>query len=208
MTDVDTGVPEQAVVRTQRARRKSRTGTALFVLLLLALPVVGGLLGLLVATITPPTYTAHAFVLITSTGDTTDVSAGDIAQATARVATSDSVLAEGDSSRRLLVAADDDRLTASASPDAPLVDLSASAATPAAAADLANALAAAVDAHVTSIGVDADVRASVFASASRPRRPTSPNPVVDVAAGVALGVLLAAVAFVLRRRERQPAGLR
>ncbi|NUS52136.1 MAG: hypothetical protein HOQ22_13990, partial [Nocardioidaceae bacterium] len=179
----------------------------LFVLLLLALPVVGGLLGLLVATITPPTYTAHAFVLITSTGDTTDVSAGDIAQATARVATSDSVLAEGDSSRRLLVAADDDRLTASASPDAPLVDLSASAATPAA-ADLANALAAAVDAHVTSIGVDADVRASVFASASRPRRPTSPNPVVDVAAGVALGVLLAAVAFVLRRRERQPAGLR
>jgi MYXO-CTERM domain-containing protein len=190
--------PTTATSAGHNGRRGGRVLRALGLIALLLLPVLGALAGYAVALVTPPRYTAEAYVLMISTG-AEEVTPGDIAQAVARVATSESVLATSDSDD-LILAARDDRLTAEASPDAPLVELSATADSADAAADLANDLADAVEVHMTTnTGID-EVRASIFASASEPAEPSSPNVLVNVVAGAALGLLLAAVGFVLRRR--------
>lgn len=200
MTQVDEGRAAGTTTATPdpTGRRGRKALRALGLVALLLLPIVGGLAGYAVALVTPPRYTAESYVLMISTG-TGEVTPGDIAQAVSRVATSESVLAAGDSDE-LVLAAREDQLTASASPDAPLVELSATASSAADAAALANDLADAVELHMTTnTGID-EVRASIFASASEPAEPSSPNVLVNVVAGVALGLLLAAVGFVLRRR--------
>jgi capsular polysaccharide biosynthesis protein len=180
-------------------RDRGRFLRTLGLLALLLLPVLCGLAGYAVSVATPPRYTAEAYVLITATGDAGDVTPGDISQAVARVATSESVIAAADSDD-LILAAREDKLTSSASPDAPLVELSATATSASDAAALANDLARAVEVHMaTNAGVD-EVRAGTFASASAPAEPSSPSVLVSVVAGVALGFLLAFVGFVLRRR--------
>ena len=182
-----------------RRGRGGRTLRALGLLALLMLPVLGALAGYAVTLVTPPKYTAEAYVLISSTGGANEVTPGDIAQAVARVATSESVIAAG-SSDSLVEAAREDHLTSNASPDAPLVELSATASSASTAAQLANDLANAVELHMSSNAQVEEVSASTFASASAPAEPSSPNLVVNVAAGAALGLLLASVGLVLRRR--------
>lgn len=181
--------------------RRPRRGFARYgvPLLLLLLPVLGGVLGFVAAQVTPPHYTASSYVLITTSGGSGGLTPVDVATAVARVATNESVLGAGASSRLLRASRDGD-LTAKASPDAPLVELSATSSTAAAAASLANELAGSVQSHMATLTGAATFSANVFASASEPNKPSSPNPPVDLAAGVALGVLLAGVGFVLRRR--------
>lgn len=170
------------------------------VLLLVVLPLLGGAVGLVVAALTPPRYTAHAYVLITARDQAGGVSGADIAQAVARVATTESVLVSGGSAGDLLRAAREDRLTASTSPDAPLVEVSATASRAPEAAALANRLARQVQGQVSNISEVAGVRATLLASASTPSERASPNLLVNLAAGVALGVLAAAVLYILRQR--------
>lgn len=179
-------------------RRRGKVFRALGLLVLLLLPVVGGVAGYAVALVTPPRYTAEAYVLVTSSG-AREVTPGDIAQAVARVATTESVLVAGDSPD-LIRAAREDQLTASASPDAPIVELAASAGSAFEAAALANDLAEAVTLHMTANVEVQEVEASTFATASVPADPSSPNVAVNVVAGAALGLLLTIVGFVLRRR--------
>lgn len=184
---------------TGTTRRSGRVRSVLAFVALLLLPVGGALAGYALALVTPPSYTAQAYVLIADSGAAGDVSPGDIAQAVARVATSESVISVADS-ESLVLAARQQELTSSASPDAPLVELSATASSADAAAALANDFADAVELHITTNSGVGEVRASTFASASAPAKPSSPNVVVNVTAGAALGVLLASVVFVLRRR--------
>jgi capsular polysaccharide biosynthesis protein len=179
-----------------------RTGEfSLTVLVLVALlPVIGGIAGTLVVAVTPERYTAHSYVLVTSTGgEGADVSAVSVAQAIARVATNESVLDAGARGDRLRTATREGAFTATASPDAPLVDLSATASTASDAVTLADELALQVVEHVTAFRGAAKVRAEIFASASPPDAPSSPNPVVSVVAGAALGALIAAAVLILRR---------
>jgi capsular polysaccharide biosynthesis protein len=183
-----------------RPRKGRRWRGLALALLLILLPVAGAAVGALVASLSPVSYTANAYVFVTIRGTGVDVSAGDISAALARVATSDSVLASGGRAGRLVKAGRENRLAASTSPDAPLVQLSATASTPRAAADLANQLARTVQRQVTTVAGVVDARATLFASASAPSRPSSPSLVVDVLAGAALGVVAASVLFVIRRR--------
>ena len=90
------GVSREPVMAATQVRRFGRARRFLGLLTLLLLPVVGALAGYAVALVTPSSYTAEAYVLISSTGDAGEVTPGDIAQAVARVATSESVLAAGD----------------------------------------------------------------------------------------------------------------
>jgi capsular polysaccharide biosynthesis protein len=185
----------------QRPERPPTTGRwrgVAFVILVVLLPVIGGVAGYFVATYTPKQYTAHAYVLISNSGADTDVTSSQLAQATARVATGASVLTSGRASSALLAAAADGDLAASSSPDAPLVDLSATAGAPSTAADLANQLAEAVSEHTTGLKAT-KVTSRIFASAAPPAHPSSPNTLVDVAAGIALGVVLGGVIWVSRR---------
>lgn len=182
------------------ARGRGRRGLPVVLLLLVVLPLLGGAAGFLVASVTPPRYTAHAYVLITARNQAGDVSGADVAQAVARVATTESVLVSGGSAGDLLRAAREDRLTATTSPDAPLVEVSATSGLAPEAAALANQLARQVQGRVADISDVAGVRATLLASATTPSRPASPNVFVNVAAGVALGVLATSVLYVLRRR--------
>ena len=161
--------------------------------------MMGGLVGLVLDSLVPAHYTSRAYVLITSDTDGANVSALNIAQAVARVATSDSVVNSSGSAHRLSIAAQQGRLSASSSPDAPLVELFATASTASDATVLANQFAGRVERHVTSFSGVARVRAEIFASASQPSRPSSPNRFVLWVTGFGLGVLAAAVLFVIRR---------
>ncbi len=167
--------------------------------LIVLLAVFGGLLGILVAALSSDRYTAHAYLLVTTTGSGADVSAVNTAQAVARVATSESVLSADGSNARLLDATRDKDLTATSSPDAPLVDLAATSSSPSDAADLADEFAQQVETHVSEFRDVAQIRAEVFAPASLPRDRSSPNALVDLVAGVALGLLAGAVLYVVRR---------
>ncbi len=197
-TDRPSATPE---ARTRRQR------IAPLALLVVLLPVLGGLAGLAVAALTPPRYTAHAYVLISGNGEVTDVTPSQLAQATARVAISESVLVAGGAGDRLLTASTDDRLIASSSPDSPLVDLAATAGTAAGAANLADQLSRTVTAGMSTVTSDLTMEASIFATASPPREATSPNYLVDVVAGAGLGAFLAFVVVALRR-PREAAGRR
>lgn len=169
-----------------------------FVALLVLLPLLGAALGLTLALFLPTSYTAHSYVILIAE-DGSDGSATDSAQATARVATKTSVLQSAGADAALIRAAEDGKLTATASPDAPLVDLAASAPTAAESERLANELASAAETQVNNFSSATGVSARVYARASLPLDPTLPNFPVSILTGAALGVLASAVLFVLRR---------
>ncbi len=181
--------------------RLRRRRTASLTLLALLLPLLGGLVGLTVAVVTPVRYTAHAYVLFSGAGSADEVTPSQIAQATARVATTESVLAAGDASGVLLAASTNDDLTAQSSPDAPLLDFAATADTAQGATDLADQWARTVTDGMSSATSGLTMESSVFAYASTPREPVAPNYFVSVVAGIAFGAFLAAVTVILRRPQ-------
>jgi len=179
------------------AGRHNRITVALMVLL----PLNGVALGLVVAGYTPPRYQAHAYLLITDVKNGVGVSTISISQATARIATKPSVLADASSSLNLAAQAGD--LTAVASPDAPLVDLAATAGNPDLATTLADELARQVGKHVSQFSSTTGVQAQVYAGASRPTAKTAPNTLIDALVGLVLGALATGVVYV-RRGLPQP----
>jgi uncharacterized protein involved in exopolysaccharide biosynthesis len=82
---------------------------------------------------------------------------------------------------------------ASASPDAPLVGLSASAPGPRQAADRANAVATALITYANYQAVNTRVRLVRFTKALPPASPSSPSPAVGAALGATGGVLVGAL---------------
>jgi hypothetical protein len=110
------------------------------------------------------------------------------------------------------------RVQASTSPDAPLIEITASARSAVRSARIANAAVRALVAygnlHVTETGV----RMASFSQAAVPVSPSSPRPVLDAAVGAATGVLLGGLAVLAgvgnrrrgtatRRRYRKRAAL-
>lgn len=180
------------------ADRPTKKSIRRFILLLVALPILGAAAGLLVATLMPTSYAAHSYVILITNSGGSDGSATNAAQATARVATKTSVLDSADADASLIRAAEEGRLTATASPDAPLIDLVARAGTAAGAAKLSDELARCTAIQVNNFSKDTAVSARVFATASMPLSPVLPNYPVSLLAGIALGVLASAVIFILR----------
>lgn len=196
--DKSTTPPSSGELRAD-AGRPTRKSVGRFILLLIALPILGAAVGLLVATLMPTSYAAHSYVILITNSGGSDGSATNAAQATARVATKTSVLESAGADASLIRAAEEGRLTATASPDAPLIDLVARAGTAAEAAKLSDELARCTAIQVNNFSKDTAVSARVFATASMPLEPTLPNYPVSVLAGAALGVLASAVIFILRR---------
>jgi len=182
---------------TSRRARPAYPWAAMAVIAML--PVLGALLGLGFAVTAQPSYTAHAYLLLTNATKGADASAVNVAQATARIATNPSVVSTGAGDNTLNAAAQRGDLTATASPDLPLIDLAATASSASASALLANQFADRVKQHLADFPDLADVRVGVFAAASDPTRPTSPNLLVDVGAGAALGGLVAGLVYLLKR---------
>jgi capsular polysaccharide biosynthesis protein len=168
--------------------------------IILLLPLLGAVGGLLVAALTPPRYTSHAYVLITDPSNSPDVSALNVAQAAARVATKPGLIG---ASRTLNQAAQDAELTSDASPDAPMVDLAATAGSADLAQSLADELARALSEHVSQFSSDIGVHAEIYARASLPLAPISPKRAVNALSGFFLGAVGSVTLYVLR----QPRGV-
>ncbi len=161
--------------------------------LLLALTLIGGMAGAVYGAVKTPTYTAKAYVV--AIGDPGDsISALNFAQAYGRVATSGPVL--------VLAAAklgtDQTGLntvTASTSPDAPVIEITATAGTGQHAAQLANAVANALAEYGSVRKKDTHVSLALLAGATTPGKPSSPKPPLELAVGAAAGLLIGGLAI-------------
>lgn len=172
--------------------------------LLLLLTAIGGGLGAAYAALETPTYTAKAYVVATAeAGD--PISALNFAQAYGRVATSGPVLAKAGE----LLGSDRtglDSVTASTSPDAPVVEIDATGSSAQHAADVANAVATALTAYGTDRKAATHVGLALLAGATTPQTPSSPKPPLELVVGVAAGLLIGGLAVLagVGRPEPRP----
>jgi capsular polysaccharide biosynthesis protein len=160
--------------------------------LLLALIVIGGAAGAVYGATKTPTYTAKAYVV--AIGDTGDpIGALNFAQAYGRVATTGPVMALAGpklgTDRSGL-----DTVTASTSPDAPVIEITATGPSAQHTAAVANAVANALADLGNSRKADTHVSLAMLAAATTPTKPTSPKPPLELAVGAAAGLLIGGLA--------------
>jgi capsular polysaccharide biosynthesis protein len=172
--------------------------------LLPLLTILGGVLGAAYAALQTPAFTATAYVVATANeGDS--IGALNFAQAYGRVATSGPVLAKAGvllgAGRRQF-----DSVTASTSPDAPVVEIRATEQSAQRAADVANAAAEALVAYGVARRSDTHVGLAVLAGAVTPAEPSSPSPPLELIVGAAGGLLIGGLTVLARvgRPEQRP----
>jgi capsular polysaccharide biosynthesis protein len=177
--------------------------------LLILLTLIGGIAGAVYGAVKTPTYTAKAYVV--ATGDRGDsITALNYAQAYGRFATSGPVLAKAGT----LLGADRSGLTdvtAATSPDAPVIELTATGTNAKRTATVANAMAKALADYGTTRKADTHVGLEVLAGAVTPAKPTSPRPPMELAVGAAGGLLIGGLAVLAgvgrpgaKREEEEP----
>jgi capsular polysaccharide biosynthesis protein len=160
--------------------------------LLVLLTLVGAIAGGVYGAVKTPTYTAQAYVVVT--GDPGDSPAAlNFAQAYGRIVTGGPVAeraaaALGTTPRGLT------GVTASTSPDAPVIEITATGADPARTAQVANAVAQALVDYGATRKDSTRVGLSVLALASAPAAPSSPRPPMELAVGAAGGLLVGGLA--------------
>ncbi|WP_084955808.1 Wzz/FepE/Etk N-terminal domain-containing protein [Thermoactinospora rubra] len=147
-----------------------------------------------------PVYTSEAYVVVVAK-DRGDVEqATRFAQAFAKIVTQPAVLGSVMLLNVPRQSVDDLQrvVRVSASPDAPVISLNASATTSERAAHQANAVAQALIAYANSHSADTGVRMASLSAAHPPTRPSSPNLAVNLAVGGAAGALLGSLAYLVR----------
>jgi capsular polysaccharide biosynthesis protein len=173
------------------------------------LTMLSALSGLAYGVASDPVYTANAYVVVVAQnpGDSLIVS---YAQAYARIADQGATLnaaadaSTGTASVRELR----QQVQASASPDAPVIEIAGSANSARRAADMANLVANGLAITANAQSADTGVRLSLLSAAAPPADPTSPRLGLDVAVGAAVGLLLGGLALLaktdLSPRPRHP----
>ncbi|MFE3454155.1 Wzz/FepE/Etk N-terminal domain-containing protein [Nonomuraea sp. NPDC059194] len=142
--------------------------------------LLGVTAGLIYSLSKEPVYSSDAYVLVVSEGDMAQ--AVHFAQAYTRIAVQPGLITGDEQTRRTL--------SASASPDAPLIRLTTLAPTARQAAEQANQAATALILYGNRHSTDTRVRLTSFAGASVPASPSSPVLLVNVSVGAAAAVLL------------------
>jgi capsular polysaccharide biosynthesis protein len=156
--------------------------------LLLALTVIGGAAGAVYGATKTPTYTAKSYVV--AIGDAADpISALNFAQAYGRVATTGPVMALA-GPRLGADRSGLDTVTASTSPDAPVIEITATGPNAQHTAAVANAVANALADLGNSRKADTHVSLALLAAATTPTKPSSPKPPLELAVGAAAGLLI------------------
>ena len=173
--------------------------------LLLLLVLIGGGAGAIYAAVKTPTYTAKAYVVTIGAG-AEPIVALNYAQAYGRIATTGPVLATAGKT----LGADRaglDRVTASTSPDAPVIEITATGASPGRTANVANAVAGSLIALGDTRKGETRVGLAMLAAATPPAKPTSPKPPMELAVGAAAGLLIGGLAVLagVGRRDTSPA---
>jgi capsular polysaccharide biosynthesis protein len=173
--------------------------------LLVLLTVLGGGAGAAYAALKTPTYTAQAYVVVTAEPGES-VAALNYAQAYGRIATKGAVTDRAGATLGT-AKADLKRVTASTSPDTPVIEITSTGTKAKQTADVANAVAKALVDYGTARKDQTRVGLAVLATASVPRAPSSPKPPLELAVGAAGGLLiggLAVLAGVGRAAARKP----
>ncbi|MEU4549673.1 Wzz/FepE/Etk N-terminal domain-containing protein [Nonomuraea dietziae] len=147
--------------------------------------LLGALAGLFYSLAREPVYSSDAYVVVVAEGDPGRTA--NFAQAYARIAVQPGLITSGEQAQRTL--------SASASPDAPLVRLTAIAPTAQEAVARADQASTALISYANMQATNTGVRLASFASASLPLAPSSPALLVNVGIGTAAAVLVAGLVF-------------
>jgi len=170
--------------------------------LLALLTVLGALAGGVYDLAKTPTYTATSYVVVT--GAQGEAQSGvNFAQAYGRIVTTPPVTALATKTLGSTEGLAD--VTASTSPDAPVIEITANGVDPKHTAAVANAVAQALVTYGSTRTDSTRVTLSVLAQAAVPAAPASPKPPLEPAIGAAAGLLvggLAALAGVGSTRTR------
>jgi uncharacterized protein involved in exopolysaccharide biosynthesis len=158
---------------------------------LVALTVVGAIAGGAYGLTKAPTYVAEAHVVVTAQPGEF-LAAVNFAQAYGRIVTAGPVA--DDAAKALGSRADLDRVTASTSPDAPVIEIVAAGPDAARTATVANAVAKALVDFGTKRKDQTRVTVAVLAAAAVPTAPASPKPPMEAAIGAVAGLLIGGLA--------------
>ena len=156
---------------------------------LVALTVLGAVAGAAYGVTKAPTYVAEAHVVVTAQPGEFPA-AVNFAQAYGRIVTAGPVADEA--AKALGSRADLDRVTASTSPDAPVIEIVAAGPDAARTATVANAVAKALVDFGTKRKDQTRVTLAVLAAAAVPTAPASPKPPLEAAIGAVAGCSSAA----------------
>jgi capsular polysaccharide biosynthesis protein len=180
--------------------------------LLLVLTVLGGTAGAVYSATKTPTYQATAYVVVTAEAGE-PFAAVNFAQAYGRVATTGPAAVNAAQTIGAGAPRDLARVTASTSPDAPVIEITAAGADAGRVQLVANAVAQGLIDFAATRKAETRVGVSMLAPAAKPARPSSPKPPLELAVGAAAGLLLAGLAALAgvgrsaltRRRDTDPA---
>ncbi|WP_326685922.1 lipopolysaccharide biosynthesis protein [Streptomyces sp. NBC_01795] len=186
-----------------RTRRRSLPAWWPVALCLLLGTGAGAGYGLLKA----PQYTATSYVVVVPTAHTDPATALGFAQAYGRVAAGGAVLREARPAAGLPLSTLQSAVRSATSPDAPMIEISATAARPGRAAVVANAVSRALTRHGNHSAERTTVRLLSFARATPPAGPTSPSLPVAAAVGGCAGGLLGGLIRLIRPRPGHRADL-
>jgi capsular polysaccharide biosynthesis protein len=155
--------------------------------LLVLLTLLGATAGAVYGAVKKPSYLAQAYVVVTGQPGEPNV-AVNFAQAYGRIVRTGPVADKA--AAALGSRADLARVTASTSPDTPVIEITATGTDATRTAAVANAVAQAL-VDIGTAGKDQTrVTLSVLAAASVPSAPSSPKPPLELAVGAAAGLLL------------------
>ncbi|MFK0151682.1 lipopolysaccharide biosynthesis protein [Streptomyces sp. NPDC090499] len=170
--------------------------------LLAAGVLAGGLLGGAYGVLTPPSYTATAYVIAVTADKSDTASAQGFAQAYGRVATQLAVLGDAQMWAGVPLKTLQNSVQTETSPDAPMVAVSASSPHALQATDMANAVARSLIQHANDTKADTNVELLQFSRAPKPTAPTSTSSKVTALVGASAGGLLGGLALLVRPRRR------
>jgi uncharacterized protein involved in exopolysaccharide biosynthesis len=164
--------------------------------------VSGGILGAVYGTLKTPQYSATSYVIVVPEGMTDPATALGFAQTYGRTATQMAVLGDAPVWAGVPVRTLRDSVRAEASPDAPMIALTATSTRPDKAADIANAVSRALTVNANQTHRDTHIRVVPFSRAVPPGEPASPPTPVTALVGACAGGLLGGLVLLVRPRPR------
>jgi capsular polysaccharide biosynthesis protein len=176
--------------------------------LLVAGTLAGGLAGGTYGALTPPTYSATAYVIAVPTATSDPQTALGFAQAYGRVATQPAVLGDAQVRAGVPVRTLRESVRSATSPDAPMVAVTATSERAGLAADMANAVARSLTRHADDAKGATHVALLPFSRAVKPTEPSSASPALTGLVGASAGGLLGGLALLIRPRRAGAEGAR
>lgn len=162
--------------------------------------LVGTLAGGAYGVLTPPAYSATAYVIAVPTGGADPQAALGFAQAYGRAATQLAVLGDAQVWASVPVRTLREGVRTATSPDAPMVAVTATSARPDLAADMANAVSQSLIRHADDTKDATHIQLLRFSRAVKPTEPSSASLALTGLVGASAGGLLGGLALLARPR--------